>query len=422
MNDNPPNSVEVPRVAIDWYRTAPWWRLASQSVGISWRASHLLLCAVALVATHWITTLSYTVFQPEWVDSPTSWVQPSRPLPAIAPFAQDAHRWVSEMVREKAIVRETVVASEKEVVESAPWYPFAADSYVQVWRRLVSYPYQAIEALTLRRGAYLLFNFLAVLAIWAFVGGCISRRSIQELGTQITSPWTDTVRLVSKRWLSIIWAISMPIALILFCSLLFMLLGWISNIPALGAWIAGLLLLPLVVLSVALGWCACVSIIGFPLSTSAIVCEKQADAFDGISRAAAYTFQRPVTLILAIIAAEWIGHFAGGIVSIVVNTGFAILARAFSVGSFHTILSLGTFFDSWISSFVPLVITAFGFSFFWTASSAIYLLLRRDVDHTLFDMIDMDAPATAKPLPQLAPPPEATPSAKEAASPPSESK
>jgi hypothetical protein len=279
---------------------------------------------------------------------------------------------------------------------------------VHVWRRLVSYPYQAIEALTLRRGAYLLLNFLAVLAIWAFVGGCISRRSIQELGTQITSPWTDTVRLVSKRWLSIMWAIAMPIALILVCSLLFMLLGWLSNIPAVGPWIAGLLLLPLVVLSVALGWCACVSIIGFPLSTAAIVCEKQADSFDGISRAAAYTFQRPVTLILAVIAAEWIGHFAGGIVSIVVNTGFSILARAFSVGSFHTILNMGTFFDAWIACFVPLVVTAFGFSFFWTASSAIYLLLRRDVDHTLFDMIDMDAPVPAKPLPQLASPPEAT--------------
>jgi hypothetical protein len=77
------------------------------------------------------------------------------------------------------------------------------------------------------------------------------------------------------------------------------------------------------------------------------------------------------------------------------------------VGSFHTVLNLGTFFDAWIACFVPLVVTAFGFSFFWTASSAIYLLLRRDVDHTLFDMIDMDAPVPAKPLPQLAPPPEA---------------
>ncbi|MFN7737318.1 MAG: hypothetical protein ACK52S_12300 [Pirellula sp.] len=417
MNDNPPNSVEVPRVAIDWYRSAPWWRLASQSVGISWRASHLLLCAVALLATHWITSISFTVFKPELVDAPASWIQPSRPLPAIAPFQQDAYRWVSELARERVMTGEKETANASELVDSAPWYPFSPDSYVQVWRRLVSYPYQAIEALTLRRSAYLLFNFLAVLAIWAFVGGCISRRSIQELGTQITSPWTDTVRLVGKRWLSIIWAIAMPIALIMVCSLLFMILGWVSNIPAVGPWITGLLLLPLVVLSVALGWCACVSIIGFPLSTSAIVCEKQADAFDGISRAAAYTFQRPVTLILAVIAAEWIGHFAGGIVSIVVNTGFSILARAFSVGSFHTILNLGTLFDSWIDSFVPLVVTAFGFSFFWTASSAIYLLLRRDVDHTLFDMIDMDAPVPAKPLPQLAPPPEATASSAETSAP-----
>ena len=49
---------------------------------------------------------------------------------------------------------------------------------------------------------------------------------------------------------------------------------------------------------------------------------------------------------------------------------------------------------------VPLLLMAYGFSFFWTASAATYLILRREVDHAEFDLIDMPATET-KPLPEL---------------------
>ncbi|MFM8400194.1 MAG: hypothetical protein ACKOAH_20380, partial [Pirellula sp.] len=74
--------------------------------------------------------------------------------------------------------------------------------------------------------------------------------------------------------------------------------------------------------SFGLGWVAAIPLFGFSLSTVAIVTEKQADAFDGMSRASAYVFQRPATLILAVIVAEWLGHFGGSVVSIVLNTGY----------------------------------------------------------------------------------------------------
>ena len=49
---------------------------------------------------------------------------------------------------------------------------------------------------------------------------------------------------------------------------------------------------------------------------------------------------------------------------------------------------------------VPLLLAAYGFSFFWTASAATYLILRRDVDHAEFDLIDMGI-QQHKPLPEL---------------------
>jgi hypothetical protein len=160
-------------------------------------------------------------------------------------------------------------------------------------------------------------------------------------------------------------------------------------------------MIPLVFLTLGLGWCAAVTLFGFPLSVAAIVSEKNADAFDGVSRAAAYSFQKPATLILAVIGAEWLGHFAGGMVSVAVNTGFSILERAFNLGASQDLLGQGTLWDGLIAGFVPLIVTAFGFSFFWSASSAMYLVLRKEVDNTEFDLIDMDAPDLPKPLPTL---------------------
>ncbi|MBU6238038.1 MAG: hypothetical protein KGQ51_09415 [Planctomycetes bacterium] len=389
MTDKVPQDAAVPRMTVDWYRSTPWWRLVSHAIAISWRASHLLLCAAGLLATWFLTSIAFWLFQPEQVDAPERWVEPARNIPALAPFDRE----LSEVVQ--------AMTGAEDNKSSASWYGRSPDSFLQVWRRYLQYPYQALESLTLRRAAYLLFCSLSVIGVWSFVGGCIARRSIQEFGTRITAPWSDTVRLVTSRWVSLAWSSAMPVALILMCCLIPLLLGWFSNIPYVGPWIAGLLMIPLVFLSLGLGWCAAVTLFGFPLSVAAIVSEKNADAFDGVSRAAAYSFQKPATLILAVIGAEWLGHFAGGMVSVAVNTGFSVLERAFNLGASQDLLGQGTLWEGLIAGFVPLIVTAFGFSFFWSASSAMYLVLRKEVDNTEFDLIDMDAPDLPKPLPTL---------------------
>jgi hypothetical protein len=391
MNETPSKDAEVPRVAIDWYRSAPWWRLTTRTIGIAWRGSHLFLCAGALLLTHLLTLGSHSVFQPENME-PARWIEPAREIPSIVPFDRK-FGWI-----------ESGIATEVSQQAAGPWYFRASDSFLQVWKRFASYPYQALETLTVRRAAYLLFNAMVVLAIWSFVGGCLARRTLVEVGTRITAPWMDTLRFVANRWLSIAWAVVMPLALIAICCLAPLVLGWIANIPMVGAWLSGLLMIPLVLFSLGLGWCASLSLFGFPLSTAAIVCEKQADAFDGVSRAAAYTFQRPVTLILAVAVAEWLGFFASALVSIVINTGFSIVSAGFGLGSSRPLMDMGTPWDGWIQAFVPLFVTAFGFSFFWSASAAIYLLLRKEVDHAEFDFIDMGNSVPPKPLPVLSTP------------------
>ncbi|MFN9605624.1 MAG: hypothetical protein ACK6A7_19630, partial [Planctomycetota bacterium] len=170
--------VAVPRVSVDWYRSTPWWRLVSQTVSISWRASHLLLCAVGLFVTWGLTALSFAIFQPEQIDAPVRWLEPARNLPALAPFDRDLNEVVQAM------------SGPSDQGTGITWESRSPDSFLQVWRRYLQYPFQALESLTLRRAAYLLFNTLAVIAVWSFVGGCLARRSIQEFGTRITAPWS----------------------------------------------------------------------------------------------------------------------------------------------------------------------------------------------------------------------------------------
>ena len=385
MNDSSSKIAVVPRVSIDWYRSTPWWRLISHSLAISWRASHLGLCALALLATQALIGFNGWLFAPEPNQASSWWLTPDSRTEAMTPWTFNPNQWP------------------------------APDSFIHVWRRYVSYPFHAMDTPTIRKSGYFLLNTLGILALWAFVGGCLARRSVQELGMHVTSPWINTLRWVAARWQSIVWSVAMPLALVLLFCLVPFLLGWISNIPVLGQPVALVLMLPVALMALGVGWIVGIALFGFSLATVSIVTEKQADAFDGMSRASAYVFQRPATLFLAVLLAEWIGHFGGSVVSIVLNTGYNLIAQAFAMGSFGRLGAMNSWLDGCFLGIVPLLTTAFGFSFFWTASTAIYLVLRKDVDRAEFDLIDMDSTLAAKPLPKLAESPEQAPKAQDPA-------
>ena len=417
MNDSSSKIAVVPKVSIDWYRSTPWWRLISHSLAISWRASHLGLCALALLATQALIGFSGWLFAPETNQASSWWLTPESRTEAMTPWTLNPNQWLEAFSAEDSRPKDptlnptgkTAAASRQPIV----WFHPAPDSFIHVWRRYVSYPFHAMDTPTFRKSGYFLLNTLGLIALWAFVGGCIARRSVQELGMHVTSPWINTLRWVAARWQSIVWSVAMPLALVLLFCLVPLLLGWISNIPILGQPVALVLMLPVALMALGVGWVAGIALFGFSLATVSIVTEKQADAFDGMSRASAYVFQRPATLFLAVLVAEWIGHFGGSIVSIVLNTGYNIIAQAFAMGSMGTLGGMNSWLDGCFGAIVPLLTTAFGFSFFWTASTAIYLVLRKDVDRAEFDLIDMDSTLPAKPLPKLPESPELAPKSPE---------
>ena len=52
------------------------------------------------------------------------------------------------------------------------------------------------------------------------------------------------------------------------------------------------------------------------------------------------------------------------------------------------------------------LIAAFWFSYFWSASGALYLILRRSVDHTELSEIDLAEQAAGQELPEIPPVPK----------------
>jgi hypothetical protein len=368
MTESSANSPVVPKVSVDWFRATPWWRLASQSVVISWRSSHVLLCAAAILATSAVVNLSAYLFGIEEMGAESVWGQPSGGNTMLGPsFFSD---------------------NPINVLEST-------------YGMYLSPVYSWLASPTLNGTSHAVASMIGIIAIWSFVGGCIARRSVVELGTNMTATWTDVLMLVKSRWQSIAWSMTMPSGVIFLLMLMPLVIGWISNIPAIGPWIAGLLLIPTVFFSIAIGWCAAITIFGFPLSVCAIVSEKKADAYDGVSRSAAYTFQRPVTLVLCVVVAQWFGSVVGQMVIMVYGTGYKVIGTAFDIGSFSSLNTLDTFWGEVVRGIIPLLISAFCFSYFWTVSSATYLILRRDVDHTEFDSIDMNVASEPKALPDL---------------------
>ncbi len=284
------------------------------------------------------------------------------------------------------------------------WMPVLASPTTElphsIWQRFLFPVYHWLSNPTLNETAFCISSMIGIIAIWTFIGGCLTRRSVVELGTNMTAPWAETIQLVLKRWQSIAWSVTMPSGLILMLGLVPLALGWLSNIPWIGEWFAGLLLVPVVLLSIGLGWCAAITLFGFPLSVCSIVTEKGADAYDGISRSAAYTFQRPLTLALCVVAAGFLSAIGGTFLAIVLTTGFQVVEAGFDIGSFSSLEKLESMWGPILRGIVPLLLTAYGFSFFWTAASATYLILRREVDHAEFDLIDMGDVLT-KSLPEL---------------------
>ena len=393
MEEIPFEDRYVPKTEMDWERSLWWWYLLPRAVPPAMRVHALATSALALLVIQLGLGIGNWLFAPRFVEGFDNWY--------IRSFG-------------------SVPLASIEVGQS-----------------------QLFAVLGIREIAYLTFCLLWLTAVLGFFGGLLSRRAAVELGQRTIAPWGETLRIVVSRMFSYMWVTGMQLVTIAVLLLLPFLLGLIARLGPLAV-VAGLLLILLFPLVILIGRLVLSMFVCYPLAVTAISCERNADAFEGFSRSNNYFFQRPVVTALCIAALVAFGAVGYWIVYWLLMAGWHWMRDAFLSGAGYTVVELIEGPDSvtaraataasagstatatasvpattgiglqatrilyWIlvgGWLTRLLIASYVFSYFWSATAAVYLILRRSVDNT--DLDEIDSPLAGEPvsLPELPSPP-----------------
>jgi hypothetical protein len=240
--------------------------------------------------------------------------------------------------------------------------------------------------------------------VWGIVGGAIARSAAVQAATGERLGLVSAVRFALKHGMALVGAPLSPMIGIGFFAVLIAPLGLLYQIPGpIGATVAGVLaFLPLFV-GLAMALLLAGLAVGWPLMTATVAVEAE-DAFDALSRSYSYVSQRGGRyLVYAVVC--WV---AGAIGLIVVGSLAALavhMARwglsfegpddriaALFAGDPDQGATPAAIHAFWIYG-VRLLTHGWIYSYFFTASTLIYTLMRRDVDGAPYhDLGGLDEP------------------------------
>jgi hypothetical protein len=255
--------------------------------------------------------------------------------------------------------------------------------------------------------AYFLFGGLGMVAIWSVAAGAITRIAVLRLARDEGCSLTDAVKFSLQRFLAYFSGPLLPMAFVLVLGLLIglfcllMRLDWgvvVISIFWFLILIAGFLMAFLVI-GLLFGW---------PLMWPAISAESS-DAFDSISRCYAYVLARPLHYLFYMFVSVVFGAICWWIVNLFGEQVISMSDWAASWGagterinSIHAVmdgpadtvgdepsgsLQLGANIIYFWNGVLRTVVAGYAYGLFWCMASAVYLLLRRDVDETEIDEV-----------------------------------
>ena len=361
MEEVPFKDRHVPRVEIDWDRSAWWWYPLTRAIHPAIRMVSLALSLLALMIAGMGVVVGDGLFRPSWQ---------SDAFNAMATFESFEHY-------RGGFLSSPIVA----------WIVELPAAFVR------------FDSLGLAELAFLLFVLFWWFATFALFGGVLARRSAVELGQRTIATWGESIQIVGSRWRSYLWASGMHLVGIVGLLVPALVLGWLSRLGTVGALVAGGLLLLLFPLVFGIGRFALSAVVCFPLSVCAIGVERKADAFEGFSRSNAYFFQRPVVGVVCVVLLMLCGFVGEQIVYWTLTLGWSLMSGAFYASGGDST----NYFRALGDSFTVSLIGAYWFSFFWSASAAVYLILRKSVDNCELDEMEIIESEVELSLPNIPP-------------------
>jgi hypothetical protein len=399
---------------VAWSELFPWLRiLGCFRVAISARALVLGATGVLLTLLGW------------WVIVHTFYTPPKAGDPPAANAAMESPY---EFQRAHALCPTNII---NEAVPSAPAWaemsPGAAagkawgDPLVGTWTQLGQPFWQLLTSHTIRIRDFvcLVLAALWALAVWAFFGGAISRMAAVKLAADEQVGLAAAVRFARSKWSSYFTAPMFPLMGVVLATLPVLVLALLMRTDV-GLAIIGIfwplqlvwgLFITVLLLGLVFGW---------PLMWGTISTEGS-DSFDALSRCYAYVFQRPLRLLGYVLVATVLGILGWLLVKnfAAATIWFTYWAASWGAGDKRiTAITDGSLHGLGVKAIhfwcdcLKLLAMGFVYSYFWSAASAIYLLLRRDVDATELDEVFLDADESEQSyaLPPLTTPAAAVPS------------
>lgn len=270
-------------------------------------------------------------------------------------------------------------------------------------------------------------------ATWALFGGAITRMAAVQLARNEKISIAEALSFTKARYLSFFSAPLFPLVLVLAILVLLVIFGWFHLIPLVGDIIVDGLGWPLVLLAGLVMAMILVGLLGWPLMYATISTEGS-DFFDALSRSYSYVYQSPWHYIwnsavailygallvffvnfmgsLSIYLGKWAVSQTPGAVLANREPSYLFVYAPTSFGwqelllkgspamdgegnidegrlfeNFHWWNYVGAGLVSIWLGLAFLMILGFGYSYFWCASTIIYLLMRRHVDDTEIDEI-----------------------------------
>ncbi|HBE71419.1 MAG TPA: hypothetical protein DDW52_25010 [Planctomycetaceae bacterium] len=350
MEEVPFEDRHVPRTEIDWDRSAWWWYPLTRAVHPALRMTSLVVSVAAVL----LIRLGWQLGSQMFLDAER--------VTALEPLGRS--------------------------------WPFPI--LVDLYRHVTAY-LQSIQQLTLGDLAFITFQMLWITLVAAMLGGVLARRGAIELGQRTIATWSDSLRIVFSRVAGYIWATGMHFVAIGLMLIPVLIVGGIGRLGSIGESISGVMLLILLPLVFGLGRFVVSAVVCFPLNVAAISLEKDADAFEGFSRSNAYVFQRPVALVICAALLILVGFVGEYLLYLTLTGGWWLMQQTYSTTSG---VQASAYIDAGHEA-IGWLLASFEFSYFWAATAATYLILRKSVDGAELDQISGLENPIAESLPEI---------------------
>jgi hypothetical protein len=308
---------------------------------------------------------------------------------------------------------------------------------------------------------YSLLVMLWTLVVWAFFGGAISRIAVVQVARQEKIGLMEAMRFAARKYLSYLSAPLFPLVLVAILLVLMVIFGYVQMIPGVGdIVIDGLLWGLMILLGLAMA-VVLVGLVGWPLMSATISAEGT-DAWEAVSRSYSYIYQAPwhyifysviamaygavivffVVLMasLTVYLAKWGVQETPGInwkdrsptyLFVYAPTSFEWRTLLLQDDTHNLVSKAGTInepdYDRYVSSMtwyntvgavlvsivwvgiIFMLMLGFAYSYFWSSTSIIYLLMRRKVDDAELDEVYLEEEDEGAYAGPLAPKPAAPP-------------